>query len=58
MHHIAFDAFDPVLLAFANLLIEGTDYHSVYLLPRNPSHYWLIFKSVQLRKGGISHIWI
>lgn len=22
MHHIAFDAFDPVLLAFANFLIE------------------------------------
>ena len=37
MHHIAFDAFNPVLLAFANLLIEGTDCRWVYLLPRNLS---------------------
>lgn len=37
MHHIAFDAFDPVLLAFAKLLIEGTDCYWVYFLARNPS---------------------
>lgn len=44
MHHIAFDAFDPVWFVFANLLIEVTDCHSIYRLPRNPSQGWLIFK--------------